>query len=53
VFYFGKSLQAAALAVVGLALFVGLYEEDIRKELLMLCGGVALFLLGKFSEGRA
>jgi hypothetical protein len=50
VFYFGKSLQAAAMAVVALALFVGLREESMTKELTMLGIGVALFLLGRLSE---
>lgn len=50
-FYFGKSLQVAALAVVALALYVGLTEESaIRKELMLLCFGVAIFLAGRFSE---
>ena len=50
-FYFGKSLQAAALAVVALALYVGFIEEGaIKKELTMLCFGVGIFLLGRFTE---
>lgn len=50
-FYFGKSLQAASLAVLALALYVGLTEEGaIRKELMFLCFGVAVFLAGRFSE---
>ncbi len=49
-FYFSKSLQAAALGVVGLALLVGLTETDIKRELTMMCIGVALFLVGRWTE---
>ncbi len=49
-FYFGKSLQAAAMAVVGLALYVGLKEEAMQKEITMLGIGVILFLGGRFAE---
>jgi len=50
VFYFGKSLQAAALAVVALSLFVGFRESSMTKELTMLSLGVILFLLGRLAE---
>jgi hypothetical protein len=50
VFYFGKSLQAAAMAVVALALFVGFYEASMTKELTMLGIGVVIFLLGRLFE---
>lgn len=52
-FYFAKSLQAAAMAVVALALFVGLKEEAMQKELTMLGIGVVLFLSGKLVERSA
>lgn len=51
-FYFGKSLQAAALAVTALALYVGLTEVEIKKELTMLVFGVALFIAGRSAEKR-
>lgn len=50
VFYFSKSLQAAALAVVALSLLVGLREESMGKELTMLGIGVVIFGLGRLSE---
>jgi len=50
VFYFGKSLQAAAMAVVALALFVGFREASMTKELTMLGIGVVIFMIGRFSE---
>ena len=49
-FFFGKSLQAAALAVTGLALFVGFKETSATKELTMLGIGVLLFLSGRLAE---
>lgn len=49
-FYFAKSLQAAAMAVVALALFVGFQEESMTKELTMLGVGVVLFLVGRITE---
>ncbi len=51
-FYFGKSLQAAALAVTALALYVGMTEVQIKTELTMLCFGVALFIIGRMVEKR-
>ena len=52
-FYFGKTLQAAAMAVTALALFVGLREESMTKELTMLLIGVFLFLCGRLAEQGA
>ena len=49
-FYFAKSLQAAAMAVTALALFVGFREQSMTKELTMLGLGVVLFLLGRLTE---
>jgi hypothetical protein len=49
-FYFGKSLQAAAMAVVALALFVGFKESSMTKELTMLGIGVVIFLVGRLAE---
>ena len=49
-FYFGKSLQAAAMAVVALALFVGFRENSMTKEITMLGIGTLVFLLGRFVE---
>ena len=52
-FYFGKSLQAAAMAVVALALVVGFRERSLTKELTMLTIGVAVFLVGRMVEQAA
>jgi hypothetical protein len=52
-FYFGKTLQAAAMAVTALALFVGLRENSMTKELTMLLLGVVLFLCGRLAEQGA
>lgn len=49
-FYFAKSLQAAAMAVTALALFVGFKEGSMTKELTMLGIGVILFLVGRVVE---
>jgi hypothetical protein len=52
-FYLGKGLQAAAMAVTALALFVGFREESMSKELTMLLAGVLLFLCGRLVEQSA
>lgn len=49
-FYFAKSLQAAAMAVTALALFVGFRENSMTKEITMLGIGVVIFLLGRLIE---
>lgn len=49
-FYFAKSLQAAAMGVTALALFVGFREGSMTKELTMLGIGVVIFLLGRVIE---
>lgn len=49
-FYFAKSLQAAAMAVTALALFVGFREGSMTKELTMLGIGVIIFLVGRVVE---
>lgn len=54
-FYFAKSLQAAALAVTALALYVGFNETEkaMTKELTMLGIGVIIFLIGRLIENIA
>jgi len=54
-FYFAKSLQAAALAVTALALLVGFREQEqaMTKELTMLGIGVVIFLIGRLIENIA
>ena len=51
-FFLGKSLQAAALGVTALALYVGFVEthQAMTKELTMLGAGVCLFLAGRLVE---
>lgn len=51
-FYLGKCLQAAALGVTALALYVGFHEAEkaMTKELTMLGLGVILFLGGPLVE---
>lgn len=49
-FYFAKSLQAAAMAVTALALYVGMNESSLTKEMTMLAIGVVLFLVGRLVE---
>ena len=51
-FYFAKSLQAAALGVTALALLVGFREQEqaMTKELTMLGIGVVIFLIGRLIE---
>lgn len=49
-FYFAKSLQAAAMAVTALALFVGFREGSMTKELTMLGIGVVIFVIGRAVE---
>jgi hypothetical protein len=46
------TLQVAALVVVGSALLVGLIYDALRAEVAMLGIGGALFLLGRWLEGR-
>jgi lipopolysaccharide export LptBFGC system permease protein LptF len=53
VFYFAKSLQAAAMAVTALALFVGFREGSMTKELTMLGIGVVIFVVGRLVEQYA
>ena len=51
-FYFAKSLQAAAMAVAALALFVGVREQNMYKELTMLGLSVVVFLVGRLVENQ-
>jgi hypothetical protein len=45
-------MQVAALVVVGSALLVGLIYDALRTEVAMLAAGGALFLVGRWLEGR-
>jgi len=48
----GWSLQVFALVIVGLSLVVGLVYDQIRAEVAMMAVGGALFLLGRWLQGR-
>jgi len=54
-FYLGKCLQAAALGVTSLALYVGFAETEkaATKEITMLGFGVCLFLAGRLIEHKS
>ncbi len=47
------TLQVGALVVVGTALLVGVLHDALRTEVGLLGLGGALFLLGRWLEGRA
>lgn len=48
----GWTLQFLALVIVGSALLVGLVYDAIRTEVAMLGVGGAMFLVGRWMEGR-
>lgn len=52
-FYFVKTLQATAMTVTALALFVGLRQDSMSKELTLLGAGVVLFLLRRAGGTRS
>jgi hypothetical protein len=47
------TLQVVALVIVGTALFVGLYYDEIRTEVAMLALGGGLFLFARWLQQRA
>lgn len=49
----GWTLQFLALAVVASALLVGLVYDALRAEVAMLGVGGAMFLFGRWLEGRS
>ena len=50
--FLGRVFQLLGLVVAGYGLFVGLYEQSIRLELLLGAFGGALFLLGWLIQKR-
>jgi hypothetical protein len=48
----GWTLQFLALAVVGSSLLVGVVYDAVRTEVAMLGVGGAMFLVGRWLEGR-
>jgi hypothetical protein len=49
---FGWALQLLALALVGGGLLIGLIYDEIRAELAVCAAGGAIFLLGRWLQGR-
>lgn len=49
----GWTLQFLALLVVASALLMGLLYDALRAEVAMLAVGGAMFLLGRWLEGRS
>ncbi len=47
------TLQVLALVIVGAALLIGLVYDEIRTEIAMLGVGGAIFLFGRWLDGRA
>jgi len=47
------TLQVLALVIVGSALVIGLYYDEIRTEIGMLAVGGALFLFARWLDRRA
>ena len=47
------TLQVLALVIVGSALAIGLYYNEIRTEVAMLAAGGALFLFARWLDRRA
>ena len=52
-FYFAKLLQALGFAHVGLGLYLGMFQDDMWKELYLTLTGLGFFLAGRLLERRA
>jgi len=50
--YFARILQLLGLIEAGYGLFIGLYEEDIKRELMFGAFGAVLFLIGWMLQKR-
>ena len=48
----GWTLQFAALVMVGTALLIGLLQDALRAEIVLLAAGGGLFLLGRWLARR-
>jgi hypothetical protein len=48
----GWYLQLFALVIVGTSLLFGMAYDQVRTELAVAAGGVALFLLGRWLQSR-
>jgi hypothetical protein len=52
VLLFARSLQLGGLVVTGIAFFDGVLAGNVRRELVMLAVGAALFFLGRALQPR-
>lgn len=51
-FYLGKIFQVAGLGLAAIALYAGLVEESMSRELGLLMAGAVCFLVGRLIESR-
>jgi hypothetical protein len=49
---FARALQLSGLVVTGVGLWNGLFEGNIRRELVFLAIGAAIFFAGRWLQGR-
>lgn len=50
--YVARGLQLLGLIYAGYGLFIGLYEQDIKRELMFGAFGAVLFLIGWLLQQR-
>ena len=51
-FYLGKTLELVGLALAALALYMGIAEESMSRELTWLLVGALCFVVGRLIETR-
>lgn len=44
--FFSRGLQLVGMSILPVALYIGLMKDDVRKEVMLLFIGGALFFLG-------
>ena len=44
--FFSRALQLIGMAMLPVALYVGLFKDDVRREVMLLFIGAAIFFLG-------
>ncbi|HHT9141128.1 MAG TPA: hypothetical protein ACFYEA_08140 [Candidatus Tripitaka californicus] len=49
----GRLFQVAGMLLCLEALYFGIFQESMGKEMMLFISGGAVFLLGRFVEGRA
>ena len=52
-FFVAKTLQAIGFAHVGLGLYLGMWQDDMWKELYLTLTGLGFFFAGRLLERRA